>query len=461
MDSHKIVVEVPLNLKPLADAFEEVLSKVQSAMKLGRGGSAVAYDRVEGELEKASAAVECAAHASMLRSLEIEAPRISIRGMTYNRIGRSEGVYYSTAGPVRIERMLYRAVGRGGNVIDPIALRIGAVADRWLPKTARAIAHLMQQGTAREAESTSREIGRLPYCASTFERVGHQVGRLFQEHHADIEDLLIEEHQVSEHAVAVSISLDRVSVPMEEERKRPRGRPRKNAPKRWVTRQFRMAWCGTVTIHDEQGDSLETIRYGAMPGADPDLLCGRMAVDTLKIIEKRGGLRVQLLADGAHELWNLLEAHFPEGVFGKTVSLVDFWHAIEKLASAAKAIHGDDQGRQMIRQWKCRLTGSGKAEVVVGDSRPVHEAITYLTNHRERMDYAAARRAGLPVGSGNVEATCKSLFAMRFKRAGSRWHQGTGEDIVQLRALALSDRWNGAMSKLMATQRAALRVLAA
>ncbi len=475
MDSHKIVVEVPRNLKPLAEAFEEVLSKVQSAMKIGRGGSAVAYDGVESDLQKASAAVERAAHATMLRSLDIDAPRISIRGKTYNRIGRSEGVYYSTAGSVRIERMMYRAVGRGGKVIDPIALRIGAVADRWLPKTARAIAHLMQQGTAREAENTSKEIGRLPYCASSFERVGHQVGRLFREHHADIEDLIIEEHQIFEQAVAVSISLDRVSVPMEEERKRPRGRPRRNAPKRWVTRQFRMAWCGTVTIHDEKGDSLDTTRYGAMPGEDPDLLCGRMAVNTLKVIEKHGGLKVQLLADGAHEMWNLLESHFPENVFGKTVSLVDYWHAIEKLASAAKTIYGDEQGRQTTHEWKGRLKGSstaideivavlsdsGKADVAVGDSRPVHEAITYLTNHRDRMDYAAARRAELPIGSGSVEATCKSLFAMRLKRAGSRWHQDTGEDIVQLRALALSDRWNGAMSRLMATQRTAVRVRAA
>jgi hypothetical protein len=236
-----------------------------------------------------------------------------------------------------------------------------------------------------------------------------------------------------------------------------------------------MAWCGTVTLHDEQGDSIETIRYGAMPATDPDLMCSRMAVDTLKLIEKRPGLKVQLLADGAHEMWNLLESHFPESVFGKTSSLVDFWHVLEKLAAAAKTIYGEDQGRDMTHHWKgllkrsssavdeilIQLAASGKADAMEGDSCPVHEAITYLNNHRERMNYAAARRAGLPIGSGNVEATCKSLFAVRFKRAGSRWHQDTGEDIVQLRALALSDRWDAAMSKLLATQRTAVRVLAA
>jgi hypothetical protein len=106
------------------------------------------------------------------------------------------------------------------------------------------------------------------------------------------------------------------------------------------------------------------------------------------------------------------------------------------------------------------LYESGQEEVPGGKSRPVHEAITYLENHRERMHYAAARRRGLPVGSGNVEATCKSLVALRMKRPGARWKEDTGEHLLNLRALALSDRWEAAMTLTLRPLRKAIRLAA-
>jgi len=259
---------------------------------------------------------------------------------------------------------------------------------------------------------------------------------------------------------------------MEEERKQPPGRPPKNVPKRLVARNFRMAWCGTVTLHDEDANAIESIRYGSMPGGDVQQLCGRMAVDVLQLPQRRPDLTVELLADGAHEMWNLLEAHFPEDVFGKTRSRVDFWHTIENLSAAAKVLHGDKERQLTVNRWKHRLKRctkaveeilvelriSGKELIRVGESRPVHEAITYLENHRHRMNYAAARKADLPIGSGNVETICKSLFQVRMKRAGARWHEETGENIVQLRALALSDHWGSEMDKFATTQRTAVRV---
>jgi hypothetical protein len=84
----------------------------------------------------------------------------------------------------------------------------------------------------------------------------------------------------------------------------------------------------------------------------------------------------------------------------------------------------------------------------VGTDHPVHAAITYLQSHSagaNRMNSARVRRLGLALGSGNVEAACKSLFETRMKRCGAQWKE-TGQHIVQLRALALSDRWGPAIA---------------
>ena len=78
--------------------------------------------------------------------------------------------------------------------------------------------------------------GRLPYSRASFERVAHLVGALAVADHQDIEDALIDAVEAPEEARSISVSLDRVSVPMEEPRRRPAGRPKKGAPKKPVER---------------------------------------------------------------------------------------------------------------------------------------------------------------------------------------------------------------------------------
>jgi hypothetical protein len=448
------------------------------ADQLGRDGKAVDYAAIERSYAELSAAIETAAHQCTLMAAAASEPqRVEVRGEIYARVGEGLGTYRTMTGPVPVQRSIYRRLGeRNGKTVDLISLRIGAIGDGWLPQTARAMAHHLQSGTSREAEQSARQDCRLPYSRASFERVPHLVGELWLEHHADIEDELIKAFDVPAEATSISVAIDRASVPMEEDMPRPPGRPRKNAPKRSVRRVFHMCYCATVTLHDREGRALHTLRRGQMPGRNPQDLCNLLANDVLVLREKRPDLLLTLLADGAPEMWNLLESNFPASVFGRLHRCVDFWHVVEKLAAAAKAIAASgDAARAKLWGWRhqlrrrgdaadsirAELVASGRAEVVLDDERPVHDAITYLANNAARMNYAGAIKNGLPIGSGNVEATCKTLVGLRMKRCGSRWHGDTGNHVLHLRALAISDRWDDAMDKLFATQRTSVRMRAA
>jgi len=471
-----MVIEVPAELKCLGEAMADSLAAVRSAMARAGSGKSVDYAEVEVAIGAASARIERASHESILRSLDVDRPAVLIGGVRYAKVGRGEATYYSLAGPVVVERSLYRQVGkRNAKVVDPVSLRAGVVAEGWLPRTASAMAHQVQQGTSREAETSARLVGRLPYSRCSFERVAHAVGELYVPAHGDIEEALIEEYDVPAAARSVSVSLDRVSVAMEEPRPRPAGRPKKGAAKRPVTRAFRMAYCATVTLHDAKGEALHTIRYGRMPKGDPRNLCEGLAADVAALRVKRPGLKVAVLCDGAVELWNLLAEPLSEEAIGTKIHrLVDLWHLLEKLGRAAAVIHGENEGATVLERWKLKLLNSstarhaiqrelrqsGREDIRIGEGRPVHEAITYLANNGDRMDYAAARRQGLPVGSGNVEATCKSLVQVRMKRPGARWKETSGEHIIQLRAVALSDRWDSAIALTLLPLRQSVKAAA-
>lgn len=471
-DEGAIVIKVPAELKALADPIRALIASAQEKLKTTRGYHAVDYATIELQVEAATAEIERATHATLLQNLDIDAERVEIGGKLYRRMYRANGEYFTMAGSVTVERTRYREEGqRRAPTVDAVNLRAGTIGNGWLPKTAQAIAHVVQKGTPREAAASAKQTGRLPYAIATFDRVAHRLGEHWLAKHADIEDQLAHDDEISEHSNSISIALDRVSVPMEEPKPRPRGRPRKGAPANPVTRQFRMAYVGTVTLHDDAGDSLRTLRFGCMPQSDAEALCETMANEVYVMLERQPGLSISLLADGAPEMWNLLEAAFPEELFGRVTRRIDFWHLLEKLSPAATAIFGADNTKSVLHRWRQdlrtrssaaldilnELVDSGLERHCLGSEQPVHDAITYLRNHHKRMNYAGALRKNLPIGSGNVEATCKTLVAVRMKRCGARWKERSGEHVIRLRAIALSDRWEPAMALLHESRRTAVR----
>lgn len=190
-------------------------------------------------------------------------------------------------------------------------------------------------------------------------------------------------------------------------------------------------------------------------------LCDAEAFGRLVWLEadRRGVLQateVVVIGDGSHWIWNLAAEHFPQAV-----QIVDWYHASQYVWNAAHACYG--VGTTAATAWaEARLNTlwDGEVETVLAEMQPlvgraeaVQEAITYLTNNRERMRYATFRAAGLQIGSGSIESGCKQVIGARLKQAGMRWSRPGARAVAKARAWCKSGRWEEAMALLSPRQR--------
>jgi hypothetical protein len=167
--------------------------------------------------------------------------------------------------------------------------------------------------------------------------------------------------------------------------------------------------------------------------------------------ERRGSRRaaqIIIIGDGALWVWGLAAEHFP----GAT-QIVDLYHAREHLTDLSKIVYG--LGSRQAKQWSAaRLAQLDKGDVAavltnMRRLRPggeiakeeLRRTINYFQTNIERMRYAEFRRQGLFVGSGVIEAGCKTIVGQRLKRSGMRWSLRGANAIIALRCVQLSGRW--------------------
>ena len=247
--------------------------------------------------------------------------------------------------------------------------------------------------------------------------------------------------EVPDAARAVVVSLDGVMAPM-------RG-------------GYREAGCATVSLVDGDRERLHSVRMGRMPESNKATLKTMVAAEVEAVLDKRPNLTVVKLADGAQDNWTFLTGALPDGV-----ELIDFYHAAEQLKGAFDAAHGVDSPIAAAQSEKYRHLLRHKSDgvkrvirvlVYLRSKHPNRERIAQVLGHfrgnRHRMRYADAKAQGLPIGSGVVEAACKTLVTERLKRSGMRWGARGGQAILTLRSLVQSRRFDHAWSLLARSYR--------
>lgn len=152
--------------------------------------------------------------------------------------------------------------------------------------------------------------------------------------------------------------------------------------------------------------------------------------------------------DGALWIWLIIAM-----CYAPCIEIIDWWHLIEKVWDAANHLFGQGapQATAWVQQAKTLLWTSQLSALVHqvrqvcprGEPLPdqVATLMHYLFTNRRRMDYAAYRQAGYPIGSGTLESGCKVVVQERMKQAGMRWSRDGAQAMLALRSILLSERW--------------------
>jgi hypothetical protein len=201
-------------------------------------------------------------------------------------------------------------------------------------------------------------------------------------------------------------------------------------------------------VESEGGRARILSRGTVMTRGGVDALRAQLFAET-----QRHGLaqaaKVLVVADGAVWIWHLTGDRFPQAH-----ERLDYYHASQHLWAVAHALHPEDEaGARAWVQPLLKKLKRGRATALLKDLRglakrlrkkkrqAVEAEVSYLESHRERMDYAAARRAGEPQGSGAMESTCRQ-YQCRFKRPGQFWSCAGDEGLMCLETFWRNDRWH-------------------
>lgn len=408
-----------------------------------------------------------------LASMDVDEPRVLIDGEPFRRVGRHEKTYHTLSGDVVVERTIYVPTG-GGKAVAALDLKAGLVENCWTPLLARVMARAVAGTTPKEAAELFVEFGGATPSTSSLDRLPKSLSAKWETHRPRFETELREQEEIPAEAVTVAVSLDGVQVPMKDGERRKKRTQEGLRPK--GPAGFREVGCGTVSFFDTEGNRCGTVRYARMPETKKVTLKEQLREELRTIFNVRPDLKLVLLADGSDDNWEFLEA-LPEEV-GATEyhSTLDLFHALARVKMACDAYHGegtqeskaafekarvslrelDDGVKRVIRSlryWRSRVQGL--------KHRTIRRVVGYLEKRRHRMHYHRQLKKNLPIGSGVVEAACKTLASQRMKRSGMRWLPEGGQAILTLRSLIQSDRFDRGWDRIAQLYRLEVQPIAA
>ena len=411
------------------------------------------------DLEAVESALRAALHqagaAALTELLQLEAPAADQRQLPcrcghhaqYQEI-RCKPIL-TIVGPVRIARPYYLCsqchVGQ-----FPVDVELDIENTEFSPGVRRMHALVGQAAPFDHGREQMQLLAGLEVTTKSVERTAEAIGAdIAQREQGEIQKALQLDLPViaGEPIPILYVQMDGTGVPVV--KKETVGRQGKAVGQPAHTREAKLGCVFTQTTWDKEGYALR----------EPDSTTYTGAIETAEefgkriFLEawKRGWSRAQkkvVIGDGAEWIWNLVAEHFPGAI-----QIVDLYHACQHLWELARRLHPNNEGNQ--KTWMKihqKLLEKGKIEKLVlslrsidADNPDVAEKIRteadYFARNAERMRYPQFRRQHLFVGSGVIEAGCKTVIGSRLKRSGMFWTMRGANAILALRCCHLNRRF--------------------
>lgn len=460
---------------PAAQRLVEFIQKRREQWVMeADSGNVDRFESFEQDLHMLVMALERELVSEELSRYDMTVEEIEVERKVYRRGIRSSETYLTAAGRVVVERHLYHPVAEKGRAICPLELRSGIIAGYFTPRAARQGAYVMAHLTPGESEELFGEIGNMQPSRSSLDRLTKALSPHWEEQRVVWEAQLRQTETVPVAAKVIALSVDGVMSPIRGADKHEKAQqPGKHAS---GPTGYKEVGCGTVTLYDQEAERLQTIRYARMPESKKVILQQQLTTEVASILALSPDLQRVHLADGAKDNWRLMndiEAQLP-APSQAPVEIVDYYHACDHLKNGCDAAWGESTQAskdyfERLKTWLKEVADGAERVIRVlrfqcslasGNKRKRLEVeLTYFRNQQSRMHYSEYLRLNLPIASGVMEASCKTLVTQRLKRSGMTWTNIGGQAILTLRSLIQSNRWHSAWKLLSSNFRKTAQVL--
>jgi hypothetical protein len=405
---------------------------------------------------------------SFLLSFDSHQKSLTKDGKTYYYKFSSPKTFLTLFGNLTLSRSLYQS--KDGDSFIPLDHHWNMSHQFATPEVHEITAFSMALLTQKETTQLLNKITFFKPSEKTVRQVTEDVADFVENHHSSLLSSVRKLEEIPPTADLLVASLDGVNLSLREPGKK-LGKPFKNPKMQQdegeTKTSKKTAMVAALSLYEkpkeeEDGEeekkrpkNLETKYLGRMPQEGFGEIKKEFE-EELKAVESKllGEVEKLVIMDGQIGLWNYIEG---KEEFKEYHRVLDFYHASEHLSEVSKMLYGEStKGKEWYEKYEEVLKSEEKGvETVLSSIRGVQgckklkgkslkeleSEMGYFSRNKEKMRYKEYLEKGWPIGSGPVEAACKTIVKTRMCRSGMHWTREGGQEILHLRCLVKSGRW--------------------